>query len=198
MAILLAFMLLALMAGAAFGTGRNAQRELALCGEAVLGARAANAADAGLEWFLAWSANDGPRVQAFLAGLEQGAGPEDGAPPPDLPRDWEEGLGSGPRTGPTRQSFTLRVRHLGSMPRAEPAAAGPERAEPGSDPGPGVPDHLWAVTATGRCVVLDRSGRPLQTYRQMRELLLSGPPAAQGRDPARGLRIRAWRAVAGP
>jgi hypothetical protein len=164
-AILLAFGLLALMAAAAFATGNNVIRELALGGEAVQGARAASAADAGLDWFLAWAA---------------GAGGGRAEPPPDLPADGAAGLFTAPGDTLARQGFALRVQPLG--PLAQPGMGRREAAWGRADPESLAPDQLWRVTATGRCELLDRpgpadAGRPRQVFRQVRELLVT---AAQG------------------
>ena len=90
-AILAAFLLLSLMAAAAFATGRNLMRELAICADAVQGARAAAAAEAGLAWFLAQPPM-APEVHAIR----------------DVP-----GVDPGEAF---RQRFQLRVRFLGLLP----------------------------------------------------------------------------------
>jgi len=146
LAILVAFELLGLMAGVAFASTGNVLRELALGGQVAKGARAAQAAEAGLGWFLArsgWApsafappqAPDGPGapdlpearsdrqapdVTALLAALE---GPGQGAPPGLLaePGDTEP-LG-----------FTVQARRLGALPWFP--ARGAEGAAPGADLG---------------------------------------------------------------
>jgi hypothetical protein len=175
-AILVAFMLLTLMAAAAFGTSRNLTRELAIAGDAQRGDEAAAAAEAGLEWFLAWSA--GAAFRPFLAGLEAGPAGEEW-PLPGVPAEWP------PETpaAAVRQSFQLRIRRLGALPR------------PGPEADPAL-DQLWQVTATGRCVV---KGQGERGFTQVRELLFTAPPVDPGGpeadpgDARRGVRVQAWR-----
>jgi len=164
-AILVAFMLLALMTGAAFGTSRNLVRELAMCADQVHGAQAAAAAEAGLAWFLDWAAGDPPGCRSIL-GAEGDSGEERSLPaPPGLPL-------VRPDAGP-RQSFELRIRCLGVLPAPAPEGAGP---------GPG---RLWLVRCAGRCAA---GGQDPEGFTQIRELLVAAPVSG---DPG-GLRILAW------
>jgi len=98
-AIPVAFMLLTLMAGAAFATSRNLARELAVGGTALQGALADAAAESGLAWFLARAAGE-----RGVAGVPSGPA----APP---------GLLAGASDGALRQGFELRIRLLGALPR---------------------------------------------------------------------------------
>jgi len=146
-AILVAFMLLALMAAAAFATSRNLVRELA--------------------WSSAAGGERDEGIQSFLAGLAEAPGGGGGNPPP-LASGGSERLFSQPADSLARQDFELRVRHLGAWPQPGMgrggAAGGP--ADPSAIP----PDQLWQVTATGRCRVA--GGR---VSRQVRELLVTAP-----------------------
>jgi hypothetical protein len=174
-AILVAFMLLALMAAAAFASSRNLVRELAVTGDGVPGARAASAAEAGLDWFLAWSSAAGGErdegLQAFLAGLAEAPGGEGGHPPP-LASGGSERLFSQPAGSLARQDFELRVRHLGAWPQPGMGRGG--TAGGPADPSAIPPDQLWQVTATGRCRTA--GGR---VSRQVRELLVTAPCAVR-------------------
>jgi hypothetical protein len=106
-ALLLAFMILVLMAGAGLATSRNLMRELAMVGDARLGERAAAAADSGLEWFLAWAAEGwAGEDRLFPAGPTEALFPD---------AQGEAG----------RQSFELRVRNLGPWPPDGDASAPP-------------------------------------------------------------------------
>jgi hypothetical protein len=162
-AILAAFMLLAALAAVALATSRNLDRELAMAGDALQGARAAAAAESGLDWFLAR-----PRGEALLdPARDAGAGYRLDAP---------EALPAEDPGSALRQGFQLRVRQLGVLP------------------GPGPPERLWQVTATGRSGV---PGQP--AFLQVRELLVASPEPGPGEEPQRGQRILAWREVpAGP
>jgi hypothetical protein len=157
LAILVAFELLGLMAGVAFASTGNVLRELALGGQVAKGARAAQAAEAGLGWFLArsgWApsafappqAPDGPgapdlpeapkapearsdrQAPDVTALLAALEGPGQGAPPGLLAEPGDtEPLG-----------FTVQARRLGALPwiparGAEGAASG---ADLGLDPDP--------------------------------------------------------------
>jgi len=103
-AIVVAFMLLTLMAALGFATCRNLDRELAMLADAQRGARAADAAESGLAWFLARAAVTGvPCPLAAPAGM----------------------LDEDPASG-FRQDFELRVRCLGGVPQTGTGAgAGP-------------------------------------------------------------------------
>lgn len=104
-AILAAFLLLTLMAAAAFATGRNLKRELSICGAELSGARAADAAEAGLAWFLAQPPMEAAAPRTAPAGL----------------------LDEGP-DGAFQVGFDLRIRCLGLLPRrAEDPGAPAER-----------------------------------------------------------------------
>ena len=170
-AILVAFMLLALMAAAAFATSRNLVRELAMAGDVVPGARAAMAAEAGLDWFLAWSSAAGGRgdegIQPFLAGLAETPGGGGGSPLP-LASGGSERLFFQPVDSVARQDFELRVRHLGAW--SQPGMGRGGSAGGPADPYAIPPDQLWQVTATGLCRVA--GGR---VSRQARELLVTTP-----------------------
>jgi len=165
-AILAAFMLLTLMAGVALATTRNLLRELPMAGPWLGEAEAAAAAESGLAWFLAWSAGEAG-LQVLDAGQEKVL-----APPPGL-------LPAAPGS-PFRQGFRLRIRPLGAL------------AGPGGEAG--APE-LWLVTATGHSAA-EGQDRP---FLQVRELVVAVPaaspgPGGPGQEPARGLRILAWRA----
>jgi hypothetical protein len=150
-AILVAFALLTLMAGAALATSRNVARELALGGAAVAGAKAAAAADSGLAWFRAWHEAGGEEARAFPADLA--ARPAGAAVPVPLPG----GAAWLPLEG--GQDFKLQVRRLGPFPAS----------------GPGDPAaQLWQVTATGRFRFPGGAGQP---FLQVREWLAAWTPA---------------------
>jgi hypothetical protein len=159
-AILAAFMLLAVLASAALATSRNLARELAMAGAALQGARAAAAAESGLHWFLERCRGEALLDPARDAGEGYRLDAPEALPDEDPP-------GSA-----LRQGFQLRVRQLGVLP------------------GPGPPERLWQVTATGRCGV---PGQP--AFTQVRELLVASPEPEPGEEPLRGQRILAWRAV---
>jgi hypothetical protein len=148
-AILAAFLLLMLMAAAAFATMGNLRRELALGGEGLLGAKAASAAESGLAWFLARSAGD-PGLS-----LPTGAGEGWRLVPP-------QGLLAEPLDAFLQQDFEVRIRPLGALPRAGFDAEGS--------------DQLWQVTATGRCRV---KGQGPGGFIQVRELMVASPPAGR-------------------
>jgi hypothetical protein len=174
-AVLAAFLLLALMAGAGLATSANVLRELAMGADAGLGARAAGAADGGLEWFRAWSAGGGAGPGAFMARLEgQPPGVEIALPGPPRRMAGEPGATA------LEADLDLCLRRLGVWPGQ--GGAGPVR-------------HLWAVVATGRC----RTGG--REFVQARELVFSAPAAAapeSPEDPAgpgQGVRIHARRPV---
>jgi hypothetical protein len=153
-AILAAFLLLVLMAGAGLATSRNVVRDLAMGGDAVLGARAACAADSGLEWFLAWAREDPENLRTFLAGLE-GEAPGSERSPPGTPLALET-----PETSFTL-GFQLRVGRLGAWTR------------PGAE-GEAEEVVLWRVRSTGQA----RSAAQAQdkAFVQARELVFSTPP----------------------
>jgi len=177
LAIVLAFMLLVLMTGAAFATNRNVVRELILGGELVQGAKAAAAAEAGLDWFLAWSAGPGNTggdwSNPLLAGLETGASGA-GAPEATATVVGAGLLAKAPDSG-ARQGYRVRIQHLGSLPQCTLGQGG-HPAGP-ADPSALPVDHLWLVTAVGRCQ-LALSGSRGQDFLQVRELLASAPSAA--------------------
>lgn len=56
MTIVMALVLLAVMSLAAFSLSRNAIRELSTTGHVIQGGKASEASDAGLDWYLVWSA----------------------------------------------------------------------------------------------------------------------------------------------
>ena len=169
-AILVAFMLLALMAGASFGTSRNLVRELAMCADQAQGAKAASAAEAGLAWFLDWADGDPDGFRSVLACAEADPGEERAIPAP-------AGLPLEEADAALRQGFELRIRSLGALP---PAAA--DR--------PGPAGRLWLVRCAGRSAL---RGRGPEGFTQIRELLVASPPAgAPG-----SIRILAWRAGSG-
>jgi hypothetical protein len=58
MTIVMALVLLAIMSLAAFSLSRNAIRELSTTGHLIQGDKAAEASDAGLDWFIVWSHPD--------------------------------------------------------------------------------------------------------------------------------------------
>ena len=58
MTIVMALVLLAVMSLAAFSLSRNAIRELSTTGHIIQGGKAAEASDAGLDWYLVWSLPD--------------------------------------------------------------------------------------------------------------------------------------------
>jgi hypothetical protein len=170
------------MAGAGLATSANVLRELAMDADAGLGARAAGAADGGLEWFRAWSAGDGAGLRAPMARLEgQPPGVEIALPGP--PR---RGAGE-PGATALEVDLDLRLRRLGAWP---------------GQGGDGPVRHLWGVVATGRCRARGRE------FVQARELIFSAPAAGDPdpapadpespEDPAgpgRGVRIHARRPV---
>jgi hypothetical protein len=159
-AILAAFMLLVLMAGATLATSRNVVRELAICAGAQPGVRAACAADGALDWFRAWARDGGAGdlrpLLARLEGLPPGAeAPLPGPPPGADADDGDSAL---------EQDVRLRLQRVGSWPR---------RGAPDEDCA--RPRVLWRVTALGYCRVrgLGRS----REFLQARELLFSAPAA---------------------
>lgn len=66
--IVLALILLVIMSLAAFGVSRASLRELATSGSVAQGTKAAEAADAGLDWFLVWSDADNGSAAASATG----------------------------------------------------------------------------------------------------------------------------------
>jgi hypothetical protein len=151
LALLAAFLLVALMAAAGFAAARNVARELATCAIQARTAEAAAAAESGLEWFHAWAA--GPAGQAWLAGLAPGAEAE--APePPGAP-------------------FRVRLRHLGRVPEPDPGADPPADAGEAA----GEPERaaaLWLVTAEG-------ASRADPDYLQARAALVAARPGSAPR-----------------
>jgi len=162
-AILVAFLLLALMAGAALATGRNVLRELAAAADAAPEAGAEAAADSGLAWFLAWAEAEPEGVRAFLARLEGEPPGTPGSPPGQPGRGWAAA------EDPLDQRFRLSVRRLGAWP-------GPE--------GAGTGHQAWRVTATGTC--RSRGPGPAPTFSRVQELLCTAPPAGAWVGPAAG------------
>jgi hypothetical protein len=182
-ALVAAFLVLALLAALVLAAGRNVLRETATCGEALQGARAVLAAEAGLEGFFRWSGEEGA---ALLAAL-----PADGA--------WhgvlEFPLPPSDPGSPFRQSASIRVRRLGSLP-----------GEAGQ-PAP----HLWQVRSQGRSA----SGSPGDSsppFIHMVECMAlswnledggaegaappgQGPPAAGERGPALRPFPGTWRTI---
>lgn len=69
--IVLALVLLVIMSLAAFGVSRASLRELATSGSVSQGTKAAEAADAGLDWFLVWSDADNASAAASATGNQQ-------------------------------------------------------------------------------------------------------------------------------
>ena len=176
-AILAALMLLVLLFGAGSGTSRNALRELAIAGDAVQGAKAASAAEAGLEWFLAAAREPAPGpsgtgVAVLLQELDAGP-PGQGlaearlAPP-------EAALFPASGNSAIQQGFELRIRRLGRIPQAVNGGGG-QAAGPGQ-PGAMPMDTLWLVTATGRARL---RGGSRQAFRQVREGLATTPAAEE-------------------
>lgn len=66
--IVLALILLVIMSLAAFGVSRASLRELATSGSVSQGTKAAEASDAGLDWFLVWSDADNASAAASATG----------------------------------------------------------------------------------------------------------------------------------
>ena len=180
-ALLAAFLLLVLLAGASLATGRHLLRDLAGQADAGAAAGAEAAAESGLEWFLAWAGADPEGLRALLA---RGEGEPLGTPvePPGEPGDgW-----AGP-DDPLCQSFRLAIRRLGAWP--EPSDAGPPR-------------QAWRITATGTCRARGPARPPVFT--QVRELLCLAPlagvaPEAGGPEapPPWALQVLAQRPVRG-
>ena len=185
-AILVAFMLLTLMAGAAFGTSRNLTRELSMCADAARGARAASAAEAGLAWFLAWAAGDPAGLQGVLADAERASGRGGGLALPGP----AEGLLDEP-DAPLQTRFEVRIQPLGALAPPEageeaPPATGAEEDAGRAEESAGRARRLWLVRSVGRCLA---GGQDRQGFAQVRELLVASAPAG---DPG-GLRVLAWR-----
>jgi hypothetical protein len=93
------------MTAAVLGAGRNLLRELRIAGDALHGAQASSAADAGAAWVRAWAGEGGDRFgllqgQPFQGELPQAAG------------------------AAFRQAFTIRAACLGPIPQ------GPEAGPP--------------------------------------------------------------------
>ena len=103
-AIIAALALLSLLAGVGLAASRNLLRESAIQGDALLGTRAALAAESGLAWFLAWAA---------------GAGPADPGAPPPLPPD----LLAQPAEDRLRTACSLQIRPEPSRDSPGTAAA---------------------------------------------------------------------------
>jgi hypothetical protein len=156
-ALLAAFLLLALLAGASLATGRLVLRDLA--GEADVGpaAGAGAAAESGLEWFLAWAGADPDGLRTCLAALEGEPPGTPGQPPGDPGAAWA------PAEDPLDQRFQLVIRRLGAWP-------GP--------PEDGPPPQAWRITATGTCRARTPGTPPV--FMQVRELLCLAPPAQAG------------------
>jgi hypothetical protein len=151
MALLLALTLLVIMTAAALGASRDVVRELSLCGDGLQGDLAACAADAGVDWFLAWCSGDGPGRE-LLPGVPWRFPAEGG----DVAIPGE--LGGAPGIG---QAFDLRATCLGPVP----ASGGGARERP---------DWLWQVIVRGRAKV--RGGGLLPGAAQaLRELLVVVP-----------------------
>lgn len=121
-AILVAFLLLTLMAGAVLATGRNVLRELAAAAEAGPAAGAEAAAESGLDWFLAWAGAEPGALRALLEPLEAG---QPGARAELAAPDW-----AGPGE-PLDQAFRVTVQRLGAWP--------------------GTAEQAWRVTSAGTC-----------------------------------------------
>jgi hypothetical protein len=114
------FLLLTAMTAAALGAARDVARELRMAGDALQGAQASCAADAGVEWVLAWAAAGGEDF-----GLLQG-------------QPFQDDLPSVPRGGGFHQEFTVSATCLG------PALPPPEASPPEG------PVLLWRVAVQGR------------------------------------------------
>jgi len=165
-AILVAFTLLVLMAAAALGASRNVVRELGLCGQMAQGAKAAGAAEAGLDGFLAWACGTGEPLGRLV-----------GVPVPALPPAVAAGELAGPPAAGTRLGFEVRARRLGAWPQP---GTGRGAGWGVADPDPPQPDQLWLVTATGRCEVPGPAAAGSQGFRQARELLMTAAPGSSG------------------
>ena len=97
-ALLLVLLLLTAMTAATLGVVHNLVRELRMAGDALQGAQASCAADAGADWVLAWAGEGGDRC-----GLLQGAPFQGEVPQP----------GGGVAF---RQAFTIQADCLGPAP----------------------------------------------------------------------------------
>lgn len=67
---LLALVLVVVMGAAAFGLSRDSLRELAIAGSVSQGAKAENAADSGMDWFITWAHPDNVTAFTGAAGAE--------------------------------------------------------------------------------------------------------------------------------
>ena len=67
---ILALVLVVVMGAAAFGLSRDSLRELAISGSVSQGAKAENAADSGMDWFITWAHPDNVTAFTGAAGAE--------------------------------------------------------------------------------------------------------------------------------
>jgi hypothetical protein len=181
-AILVAFMLLMLMSAAALGTSRNVIRELSTTGNVVQGGKASAAADAGVDWFIAWSFGDGSAtgaagnaIKQTLYNLETRApgyvDPTTNQPVTTI-NAVNEMLFPKPADSNIQENFDVQIRYLGRM--QQPGTGRGGNAQGPNSAGALLMDNLWQVTSFGRSVVMSGS-TPVFAFRSVREVIATTP-----------------------
>jgi Tfp pilus assembly protein PilX len=192
--ILVALILLGVMSLAAFAMAKNSLREISVTGNVWQATKAAEAADAGLDWFVVWThpanadAATTAQRKALLAGMRS-IEDETDVPPADKP--WDRSITLASADGDvsddfvfdnaraqvsqsasagnaTTQAFDLTVRYLGEEPAA--LTTGTTVFDGGKGGKKPARDLKWQATGDGRASINAGAGMNLR-YRAVRELV---------------------------
>lgn len=163
--ILAALMILVLLTVTAFSLGRNTIRDLAISGTVSQAGRAETSADAGLDWFMAWT-SEGQNGTEMTAGTMQATvvsdllamqtAPEYGA----MSKKWSADLAKasthpfvlqGTSGGGFSQAFNLELEFLGAV--SGPGASGGKDVKH-----PSTTVYGWELTSQGQALVKTGSG----------------------------------------
>ena len=192
--ILVALILLGMMTLGAFAMAKNSLREIAVTGNTWQAAKAAEAADAGLDWFVVWThpANSAAASTTQRTNLVAGLRAiEDETDPPPAGKPWDRSITlvsadaditddlvfntaradvsqSKSSGNATTQAFDLTVRYLGEEPAS--LTTGTTVFDAGKGGKKPARDLKWQAQGEGRASINPGSGLNLR-YKAVREMV---------------------------
>jgi Tfp pilus assembly protein PilX len=186
MAILVALMLIVLLTLAGIGASRNAIRELSITGDVVQGAKANASADAGLDWFQAWSysANTGAggvgnTIPTIMSNLQNGTLTNSAGQATTTLQSASLGgdMVMGASNSNVLQNFDIQLTFLGLLAQQTGSSGGGNHAGTGNNATTNF--NLWGVTAVGRSTVQDSTGHAIMAFQNQRQALSLTPQQQQ-------------------